>query len=54
MSVINISVLEYDRLGGILCKVGCVGSKGVNEPQTTTAMRVMAKKAAAGVSGSIE
>ena len=54
MSVINISVLEYIRPGGIVCKVSCVGSKGVNEPQATAAMRVMAKKAAAGVSGSIE
>ena len=55
MSVINtISVLEYIRPGGIVCKVSCVGSKGVNKLQATAAMCVMAKKAAAGVSGSIE
>lgn len=54
MAVINISILKYVRPGGILRKVGYVGSKGVNEPQATAAMRVMTKKAAAGVPGSIE
>ena len=53
MAVINISsVFEYGRPSGILRKVGCVGSKEVNGPQAAAAMRVMAKKAAAGVPGS--
>jgi len=53
MATINISsVFEYGRPSGILRKVGCVGSKEVNGPQAAAAMRVMAKKAAAGVPGS--
>ena len=36
----------------ILRKVGCVRSKQANGPQAFATMRIMAKKAAAGVPGS--
>jgi len=50
MAVINVpSVFEYGRPGGLLKKLGCVGTKEVNGPQAAAAMQVMAKKAAAGV-----
>lgn len=53
MGVINISsILEYGRPSGILRKVGAVGPKEAGGPQAA-AMRVMAKKAAAGVPGSV-
>ncbi|KAF8964027.1 hypothetical protein BDZ97DRAFT_1904591 [Flammula alnicola] len=53
MAIINVSsVQEYGRPSGVLRKVGCVGSREVNGPQAAAAMRVMAKKAAAGVPGS--
>ena len=53
MAVINVSsVFEYGRPSGLLKKLGCVGTKEVNGPQAAAAMRVMAKKAAAGVPGS--
>ena len=51
MAVINVtSVLEYGRPNGVLRRLGCFGSK--DGPQAA-AMRVMAKKAAAGVPGSV-
>ncbi|CAA7267658.1 unnamed protein product [Cyclocybe aegerita] len=54
MATINVSaVLEYGRPSGMLRKVGGVGSKDINGPQAAAAMRVMAKKAAAGVPGSM-
>jgi len=54
MAVINVSsVFEYGRPSGLLKKLGCVGTKEVNGPQAAAAMRVMAKKAAAGVPGSM-
>ena len=40
---------EYGRPSGILRKVGCIGSKEVTGPQAAAVMRVMAKKAVAGV-----
>ncbi|KDR73471.1 hypothetical protein GALMADRAFT_71996 [Galerina marginata CBS 339.88] len=50
MAIINVSsVLEYGRPNGVLRKIGCIGPKEVNGPQVAAAMRVMAKKAAAGV-----
>jgi protein SMG6 len=54
MGIINIaSIMEYGRPGGVLRKVGFVGSKEVNGhgPQTAIAiaMRVQAKKVAAGI-----
>ncbi|KAF9036720.1 hypothetical protein BJ165DRAFT_602423 [Panaeolus papilionaceus] len=53
MGVTNIaSVFEYGRPSGLLRRVGCVGLKEANGPQAAAAMRVMAKKAAAGVPGS--
>ena len=53
MAVINLSsVLEYGRPNGVLRKIGCVGTREASGPQAAAAMRVMAKKAAAGVPGS--
>ena len=57
MGIINIaSIMEYGRPGGVLRKVGCVGSKEVSGhgPQAASAiaMRVQAKKMAAGISES--
>ena len=57
MGIINIaSIMEYGRPGGVLRKVGCVGSKevGGHGPQAASAiaMRVQAKKVAAGISES--
>ena len=54
MGIINIaSIMEYGRPGGVLRKVGCVGSKEVSGhgPQAASAiaMRVQAKKVAAGI-----
>jgi protein SMG6 len=54
MGIINIaSIMEYGRPGGVLRKVGCVGSKevGGHGPQAASAiaMRVQAKKVAAGI-----
>ncbi|KAF8162971.1 hypothetical protein B0H34DRAFT_744517 [Crassisporium funariophilum] len=52
MAVVNIaSILEYGRPSGVLRKIGCV-SREINGPQAAAAMRVMAKKVAAGVPGS--
>src|SRR6266540_1844652 len=51
MAVINItSVLEYGKPNGVLRRLGCFGAK---EGPQAAAMRVMAKKAAAGVPGSV-
>jgi protein SMG6 len=55
MGIVNIaSIMEYGRPGGVLRKVGCVGSKevGGHGPQAASAiaMRVQAKKVAAGIS----
>ena len=57
MGVVNIaSILEYGRPGGVLRKVGCVGSKEVgghgSQAASAIAMRVQAKKVAAGISES--
>ena len=57
MGIVNIaSIMEYGRPGGLLRKVGCVGSKevGGHGPQAASAiaMRVQAKKVAAGISES--
>jgi protein SMG6 len=57
MGVINIaSIMEYGRPGGVLRKVGCVGSKEVGghglQTASVIAMRVQAKKVAAGISES--
>ena len=54
MWIINIaSIMEYGRPGGVLRKVGCVGSKEVSGhgPQAASAiaMRVQVKKVAAGI-----
>ena len=51
MGIINIaSVMEYGRPGGVLRKVGCVGSKEVgSQCASAIAMRVQAKKVAAGI-----
>lgn len=52
MGIINIaSIMEYGRPGGVLRKVGCVGSKevGGHGSQSAIAMRVQAKKVAAGI-----
>ena len=54
MGIVNIaSIMEYGRPGGILRKLGCVGSKeiGGHGPQAASAiaMRVQAKKVAAGI-----
>jgi protein SMG6 len=54
MGIVNIaSIMEYGRPGGVLRKVGCVGSKevGGHGPQAANAigMRVQAKKVAAGI-----
>jgi protein SMG6 len=54
MGVVNIaSIMEYGRPGGVLRKVGCVGSKevGGHGPQVASAiaMRVQVKKVAAGI-----
>jgi protein SMG6 len=52
MGIVNIaSIMEYGRPGGVLRKVGCVGSKEVGGPQAASAiaMRVQAKKVAAGI-----
>ena len=46
------TVLEYGRPNGVLRKIGCVGTREASGPQAAAAMRVMAKKAAAGVPGS--
>ncbi|PPR08027.1 hypothetical protein CVT24_010868 [Panaeolus cyanescens] len=54
MGITNIaSVFEYGRPNGLLRRVGCVGIKEANGQQAAAAMRVMAKKAAAGVPGSV-
>ena len=49
--IINIaSIMEYGRHGGVLTKVGCVGSKEVGGPQAaTSAMRVQGKKVGAWI-----
>jgi hypothetical protein len=53
MAIVNITaVLEYGRPSGVLRKLGVVGPKEAAGPQQA-AMRVMAKKAAAGVPGAI-
>ena len=53
MGVINITaILEYGRATSVLRKVGMVGAREGSGPQIAAAMRVMAKKAAAGVPGS--
>jgi protein SMG6 len=55
MGIINIaSVMEYGKPGGVLRKVGCVGSKevGGHGSQGAIALRVQAKKVAAGILGS--
>ena len=55
MGIVNISsIMEYGKPGGVLRKVGCVGSKEVGGPQAASviAMRVQAKKVAAGISES--
>ena len=52
MGIINIaSIIEYERPGGALRKVGCVGSKevGGHGSLAAIAMRVQAKKVAAGI-----
>jgi len=51
MGIINIaSVMEYGKPGGVLSKVGCVGSKEVGlQCASAIAMRVQAKKVAAGI-----
>jgi protein SMG6 len=53
MGIINIaSLMEYGKPGGMLSKVGCVGSKEVGSQCTCAsaiAMRVQAKKVAAGI-----
>jgi protein SMG6 len=54
MGIINIaSIMEYGRPGGVLRKVGCVGSKEVgghgSQAASAIAMRVQAKKVAAGI-----
>ena len=54
MGIINItSIMEYGRPGGVLRKVGCVGSKEVgghgSQTASAIAMRVQAKKVAAGI-----
>ena len=51
MGIINIaSVMEYGRPGGVLRKVGCVGTKEVgSQCASAIAMRVQAKKVAAGI-----
>ncbi|KAF5330656.1 hypothetical protein D9619_005946 [Psilocybe cf. subviscida] len=52
MAVINISsILEYGRPNGVLKRLGCIGSRDATGPQAAAAMRVMAKKVAAGVPG---
>ena len=57
MGIVNIaSIMEYGRPGGVLRKVGCVGSKEVgghgSQAASAIAMRVQAKKVAAGISES--
>jgi len=57
MGVVNIaSIMEYGRPGGVLRKVGCVGSKEIgghgSQAASAIAMRVQAKKVAAGISES--
>lgn len=53
MAVINLcAVLEHGRPNGVLRRIGCVGTREASGPQAAAAMRVMAKKAAAGVPGS--
>ncbi|RXW24170.1 hypothetical protein EST38_g1674 [Candolleomyces aberdarensis] len=53
MAIVNIAaILEYGRPSGVLRKLGVVGPKEAAGPQQA-AMRVMAKKAAAGVPGAI-
>ena len=51
MGIINIaSIMEYGRHGGVLRKVGCVGSKEVGrQAASAIAMRVQAKKVGAGI-----
>ncbi|KAF9009359.1 hypothetical protein BDQ17DRAFT_1388235 [Cyathus striatus] len=50
MAVCNIAaVLEYGRSNGVLRKIGGVGARDVGGQQQAAVMRVMAKKAAAGV-----
>ena len=54
MGIVNIaSIMEYGRPGGVLRKVGCVGSKEVSghgsQAASAIAMRVQAKKVAAGI-----
>ncbi|EAU88181.2 hypothetical protein CC1G_03853 [Coprinopsis cinerea okayama7 len=53
MAVVNIaSILEYGRPSSLLRKLGVVGPKDASGAQAA-AMRVMAKKAAAGVPGAV-
>ncbi|KAH6918955.1 hypothetical protein BKA70DRAFT_1458601 [Coprinopsis sp. MPI-PUGE-AT-0042] len=53
MGTVNIAaILEYGRPSGLLRKLGVVGPKDANVAQAA-AMRVMAKKAAAGVPGAV-
>ena len=54
MGIINIaSIMEYGRPGGMLRKVGCVGSKEVgghgSQAASAIAMTVQAKKVVAGI-----
>lgn len=54
MGIINIaSIMEYGKPGGVLRKLGCVGSKEVgghgSQAASAIAMRVQAKKVAAGI-----
>ena len=51
--IIITSIMEYGRPGGMLRKVGCVGSKEVgrhgSQAASAIAMRVQAKKVVAGI-----
>jgi protein SMG6 len=54
MGIVNIaSIMEYGRRGGVLRKLGCVGSKEVgghgSQAAIAIAMRVQATKVAAGI-----
>ncbi|TFK26448.1 hypothetical protein FA15DRAFT_667539 [Coprinopsis marcescibilis] len=53
MAIVNIaSILEYGRPSGLLRRLGVIGPKDPSGQQAA-AMRVMAKKAAAGVPGAV-
>lgn len=54
MAIINISgIMEYGRPSGLLRKLGVVGPKEPAGTQQAATIRVMAKKAAAGVPGAV-